>query len=915
VEIGRLDPFRPGIRRLFRIGIRRRRFARAEAEDELRAYVRARVDDLVARGYSPADAHAEAIRRLGGSYEETLSALIRSAELRDRHMEIRDYFSDLRDDVRFAARSFSREKAFAAFIVVTLALGIGANAAMFGVIDRLLLRGPEHVVDARGVVRIYRRTVQPVRGEVITRSFGWVTYELLRARKEVFANVAAYSVASNGQTFGAGANAAPIPVGSATWDLFPLLGVRPHLGRFFDATEDSPSPQRVVVLGFGLWRRAFGGDPDVIGKSMTLGTVQYRIVGVAPRAFTGPDLSPVDAWVPLSLRSQTAITNWRTGWNGQWLWIVARTRADVSPAHAAALATATYRGAYTGNEPGAKEADLFLKPLRTNARGDETAEVTISRWLIGVTMIVLLIACSNVTNLLLARTVKRRREVAVRIALGAGRGRLARLLLTESTLLALAGAAAGLLVAWGTAILMRRVLLPGLEWPSAPIDWRVLAVSLVVASAVGLLTGLLPAVQATSPDLTVALKTGTRDGGGRSSRVRAGLTLAQAALSMVLLVGAGLFLRSLARVQAIDLGIEPDRVLVVQVRYPSSAGHANPAEDDRRRQVLRDAMARARVLGPVENASLTVGLPFQSSFGMSQRIAGMDSIPPMKGGNANLSAVSDGYFETVGTRIIEGRAFGPADRAGSEPVAIVSRTMAKALWPNRSPLGECIYWGGTGEPLDTCSRIVGVAADANSYRLREDPHMHYYIPFGQEHGFGGTSLLVRPRHGAEKQVAAAMRRLLVDIDPSISFVQGTMLQESIDPQVRPWRLGAAMFTLLGVLALVVAAVGVYSVMSYLVAQRSREIGVRIALGAQSSNIVSLVLRGSVSMAAGGLAIGLVVALLAGRLIEPLLFETSARDPLVLVGVAATLLLVAALASAVPALRAKRVDPIEALRGD
>jgi hypothetical protein len=269
----------------------------------------------------------------------------------------------------------------------------------------------------------------------------------------------------------------------------------------------------------------------------------------------------------------------------------------------------------------------------------------------------------------------------------------------------------------------------------------------------------------------------------------------------------------------------------------------------------------------------------------------------------------------MGTRLVEGRLFEPRDREGSEPVVVVNRTMASHVWPGKSPLGECLYWSAWIDSLTTCSRVIGVVGNANSYLLRETPHMHYYVPFGQEKGIGGTNMLVRPRPGSEAEVMAAMRKVMTDIDPAISFVQATLLQDAVDPQIRPWRLGAAMFTLLGALALVVAAVGLYSVMSYFVAQRTQEIGVRIALGARAANIVALVFRSGVTMVAAGVVIGAVTALLAGRFIEPLLFETSARDPMVMGGVAAILLGVAVLASVMPALRARRVDPMEALRAE
>lgn len=904
---------RHGIRRLFRLGVHHSRFARADAEEELRAFLAARIEKLTAAGLTPAEAHAEALRRLGGNYDQALKDVVRSAELREKQMSIRDYIDDLRDDLSFALRSLRREKLVAAFIIVALALGIGANAAMYSVVDRLLIRGPEHLADADRVMRFFRTETRVPEGDLTTHSFGWVSYDLFRRDTTSFAAVGAYMVYSRGFTFGEGADAVLVPYGAATWDLFPLLGVRPALGRFFTQQEDAPSaPQPVVVLGHGLWRRAFGGDSGVIGKSATFGSNSYTIVGVAPRGFTGPQFGPVDAWIPLAYQSRNVTENWPTAWNAQWLRVLARLKPGITPEQVATAATTAYRSAYTGTDRSEAASRIFVAPLNSDSRGRETPETAISRWLIGVTLVVLLIACSNVANLLLARAVRRRREVAVRIALGAGHGRLLRLLLTESTALAIAGCTAGLAVAWVMATLMRNVLLPGLEWPSAPVNMRVLGVSLLVAFVVGLLTGIVPALRASRPDLTASLKSGVREGGGQSSRLRSALTVVQAALSIVLLVGAGLFVRSLSRIHAIDLGIEPDRIVVVQVRYPSAE---TAGESERRRQVLQDAMLRARSLPSVEHSTLTIGLPFQSSFGLHVRVAGWDSLPRLEGGGASIAAVADGYFNTVGTRVLEGRAFTVSDRDGSEPVAIVNRTMARTLWPGRSPLGECVYWGEYQDSLTRCSRIVGVAADAHSFALREGARMTYYVPFGQERAIGGTSLLVRPKSGRTSESIAEIRKLMLQLDPAITFVGADLLQDSVDPEVRPWKLGAVMFTMLGALALAVAAVGLYSVMSYLVAQRTQEFGVRIALGAQTSRIMVLVLRSSALMAFAGVLIGSGIALAMGRFVKPLLFDTSPRDPLVLTGVGATLVVVAVLASVVPAIRAKRVNPMEALRAE
>jgi predicted permease len=910
---------RRGVRRLFRLAIRSRRLARRDAADELRSFLAAREEQLRALGYSPPDARAEAVRRMGGDLQHVLDDVMRSAEHREDTMSMRETLYEVASDLRLTIRGLRRDPLFAGFVVVTLALGIGANAAMFGVADRLLLQGPGHVVQPDRVVRVYRHYTRENGEKAVTGSYGWVVYDILRSRTRSFAGVAAYSA---GYTIplGQGAAAELVPVGAATYDLFPMLGVRPELGRFFNAQEDSPdAPQHVLVLGHGLWIRAFGGDSSVLGRRVILGDVSYTVVGVAPPGFTGPDLKPTDAWYPMSLHSRDVTSNWRTAWNAQWLRIVVRLKDGITPAQAADDATGAFHAGYTGTNKIIAGSTISFGSLRSTSSRTEPVEVTVSRWLLGVAAVVLLIACSNVANLLLARAARRRQELAVRVALGSGRGRLVRLVFTECLVLAGIGAVAGLAVTWTITPLMRSALLPDIEWTSSPVGWRIIVASAVLAVLVGALIGVAPALRAARTDLSDSLKTGVRETGGRTSHARSTLTVAQAALSVVLLVGAGAFVRSLMNVRSLDLGIQPDRVLVTQLSYPSNASALSAKdapEHARRAALLVDVMTRARRIPGVERASLTIGLPFQSSFGQYLRVPGWDSVPRLKGGNDPfIAAVAPDYFETVGTRILEGRGFRNTDRAGSEPVAIVNRTMATILWRGRSPVGDCLYWAVSRDSLNTCSRIVGVVADANSWRLREDPGFVYYVPFGQEKGFGGPILVVRPRRGAEAPVTKAIRDMVLTMDPRVTFVRTTLLQDEVDPQMRPWKLGATVFTLLGALAALVAAIGLYSVMSYLVAQRRRELGVRIALGARTSNIVQLVFRSGIGMVAVGVVIGVVVSLWAGRFLAPLLFDTSPHDPAIIGGVVVMLLVVGVLASVAPALRAARVDPTEALRSE
>ena len=393
------------------------------------------------------------------------------------------------------------------------------------------------------------------------------------------------------------------------------------------------------------------------------------------------------------------------------------------------------------------------------------------------------------------------------------------------------------------------------------------------------------------------------------------LTVTQAALSVVLLVGAGLFVMSLWKVNGLHLGIEPDKVVTVAFDWPSSATLSPDAQNRerlRRNLVYEEALRRVRALPGVAYAAVGVGTPFQSSASLDHlRVPGRDSIPRLGGEDPTIRAVSDDYFVTAGTRVLQGRAITAADVAGGERVVVVNETMARVLWPKGDAIGACLL-------LDSlpCARIVGVVEDTPKFALKEDPAMQYYIPLGTERklGFGGRKMFVRPAGdvaGLRQQLRAELSRL----DPTISFVTVEMLQDSLDPQIRPWRLGATMFGIFGGLALLGAAIGLYSVIAYLVAQRAHELGVRIALGAQVGNIVALVVRHGVGLAAVGVLVGSALALNGARWIEPLLFDTSPRNPAIFAVVAIVLLVVALLASVVPAWRASRVDPIEALRAD
>jgi len=516
---------------------------------------------------------------------------------------------------------------------------------------------------------------------------------------------------------------------------------------------------------------------------------------------------------------------------------------------------------------------------------------------------VLIIACANVGNLLLARATQRRREIAVRLAMGVSRTRLARLLLLESGLLAMAGCGLALVLAYWVAQLVRTRLLEGVAFPSTPIDARVFVFSLVLALCVGIAAGLVPAIQMRGLDLADALKSGSRQSGVRRSRLATSLLFVQTALSVVLIVAAGVFVRSLVNVRNTDLGFDPTRVLEAQVWMPY--GSAPDSVIQRREPDVYDRVfARLKREPGVEHVALAVGSPLGADFGVSIRVPGRDSIPDL-GSGPFISAVTPGYFETTGMRLRRGRWFDTRDTPSSEHVVVINETMAASLWPEHEALGECV------EIFQSCFRVVGVVDDVHRHSFHETRTMQYYVPLGQEKGIGGLSLLVRPAGDAEL-FRARLEQLMRETEPSL-YSGVSLKQEGLDPLMRPWRVGSLLFGLFGGLALIIAAIGLYSVIAYMVARRTQEFGVRLALGATAKRLLSHVLSRGLVIVAAGLVVGLAVAVGSNRYVEPLLFDTSTRDPFVLIATAAVLFVVAAMACLVPALRAARVDPLAALR--
>jgi predicted permease len=898
----------PGIRRVFRLGV-----AKRELDEELAFHFERTVEELRQGGLSGEEAEAEARRRFGSErrWRREIERLDRRAEAWRRWRERAELVGR---SLEYALRRMRRSPGFTAGVVLTFALGIGANATMFGIVDRLLLRPPPHVEDPASVRRVWIEQFIPFTGEREIQEY--LTYPdfLDLTRAESFADIAAF--ARRELTVGRGEASRLLDAHLVTGNFFSLLGARPAVGRFFGPEEDRVGAAGVAVISYGMWRRDFGGDRDILSRTLDFGYGPYPIVGVAPRGFTGVNPEAVDFWVPLRTTNAQlrGDTRWMESRGHYWMRFVARLRPGVSPEAAAAEATVLHRqGRREQIEAGDHdpEARALVAPLLLSRGALAPEEAAVAKWLAGISLIVLLIACANVANLLLARSVRQRREIGIRLALGSSRGRLLGQVLAESLLLAAVGGGAALLVTrWG-GTLLQGLLLPDVAWAESALDARVGAFVLALTVLAGLVTGLIPALQASRPGLVEELKSGARGASALGSRTRDALTVVQAGLSVVLLVGAGLFVRSLDRVRELDLGLDPRGVLLVESIFDRELSEEAQAD------YFRRAAERLRALPGVSGASPDISIPFWSVASYELRVPGLDSVPTLTTGGPALHAVAPDYFGIMGLRVTRGRGLLDTDSRGAPPVVVVNETLARVVWPGQEALGKClIVIRDRKAPEPPCAEVVGVVENARRFDLVEDASMDYYLAIDQ--GLAGDSpegLLVGIGDRDPERMIPAIQRELLAVEPGLRHAEVTPLGSFLASQSRSWTLGAAMFSAFGVLALLVAAVGLYSVLAFTVAQRTQELGIRSALGASRERLLGLVLGKGVGLVAAGVLVGLGLALLAGPRLEPLLFQVSPRDPLVLGGVALVLLLVAVVASGAPAWRATRVDPSVALRAD
>jgi predicted permease len=605
--------------------------------------------------------------------------------------------------------------------------------------------------------------------------------------------------------------------------------------------------------------------------------------------------------------------NYRGNYNWTWLELIARRAPGIERERAEADLTAAFQTSWRRaavQDPGwgtPEDARVRaeLGPVHLDRGPQAGPESKVAAWVSGVALIVLIIACANVANLLLARAVSRRREIALRLAIGVSRTRLVRQLITESLVLALLGGVAGLVLAqWGAGSLRRWFLR---DAPDVPVlsDPRTLLFTAAIIVVTALLTGLVPALHAARGDLADALKSGGRDGSVQRSKLRPVLLVVQCALSVVLLVGAGLFVKSLEHVENYRLGYDPDRVLYA---FVNGRGY-RPSPSEQTALGLR-MLEAARTIPGISHVTQAASVPFWSNEGRGLFVAGVDSIN--RRGRFVLQAGTPDYFATMGTRILRGRAFDETDREGTPPVVVVSEGMARALWPGRDPVGvECVR---IGDPAAPCATVIGIAEEMRIRNLTDAREFSYYIPAWQYDGPLDPQLFVRVEGDPGALVEPLRRRIQAEL-PGAAYVIVRPLTDLVDPHLRSWRMGATLFVAFGGLALLLAAIGLYSMIAYDVAQRTRDLGVRLALGARGSGVMRLVVGGGLRLTLLGLGLGGLIAFLAAPKLEPLMFSQSPRDPLILAAVGGVLLAVGVIASFIPGLRAARVDPMVALRDD
>jgi predicted permease len=819
-------------------------------------------------------------------------------------------------DIRYGARVLLKNPGFSAIAILSLALGIGANTTIFTVVNAVLLN-PLPVKNISRLVEIDTIDAKTHFTPANTTKLGMSYANCRDYARESQVLDGTVCLTGAALTWSGGAEPQQLNGQLVSANYFSVLGIQPALGRFFFPDEDTkPSGNNVAVLSYSLWANKFGSDPSIIGKVLTLNAMAYTVVGVAPRGFKGTFtfVPPEEIWIPISMYPQVLSGFFRDDFNERRFLaagVFARLKPGVS--YGAAEGSLKALAAHLESEYPRDNAgrSVALTPLAEAAVGANVYDqFTLAGGLMmGVVGLVLLVACVNLANLLLSQAAKREKEMSLRAALGASRSRMLRQLITESMLLALAGGAVGLVIAyWGrTALWSFRPPFVEQSGIDLTLDSHVLLFTFGISILTGLLFGMAPAIKASKTDLVETLKVGGRGNsvGWRSNPLRSVLVVSEIALAMVALIGAGLFVRSMQNAERTNLGFESKNLFVMA--FDLGALHY---DEGRGQQFFRDAIARASIAPGVASATVAAVAPAGAAGGggIGRTIfpEGESETTGYRGTMTQLDDIAPNFFDTLRIPLIAGRAFNDSDRANTTLVAIANEAMAKRFWPNESAVGKRFHFFGDAQLRE----VVGVVGNTVVNNIGEDPQPVAYLPLTQDYSPAAT-IQVRTVSRPES-VLSTVRSQVQSLDPSLALTNVQTIEEIVSQGLWAPRMGAALLALFGGLALILAAIGVYGVLSYSVNQQTHEIGIRMALGAQPARVLWLVIGQGLQLAGIGLLIGFIGALAAMRVLSSLLFDVSTHDPITFVAVSFVLLASAVLACYIPARRATRVDPIIAL---
>ncbi len=861
----------------------RSRWLSSGIDEELQFHLDARTRDNIKAGMNPQEARQDAISRFGN---QTLA----KESTREKNVVVS--METVAQDLRYALRSLSRSPGFAAVVVVILALGIGANTAVFTVVSGVLLRPLPYPEPGRLFLISYGPREGPFGPKPGLADQHYIEFQ---RQNQQFEHIASFSFQPVTLT-GAG-DPVRVPAAAVTLDFPRILRVSPTAGRIFLSEEDQSGRDRVVLLSDKLWHSRFGGDLNVLGKTISLDGVGFSVIGIMPPGFTLP--YDAELWMPLSIRLDEHNSFIRP--------VVGRLKAGISQEEAQASLEVFAHGLPLAVGENREDFVARIIPLKDLLVGNIRKSLLIFA---GAVAFVLLIACANVANLLLIRAASRRQEIAVRAALGASRGRLIRQLLTESTLLSLCGGAAGTLLAlWGVPVLL--AMAPGGKLPRIEqihIDVWVLAFNFGLSVLTGVAFGLAPAFRVTRQELRESLSEGTRTLTGRHEGLRSTLAILEVGLAFMLLAGAGLMLKSFLRMRAVDPGFRPENILTMTVDLPESQYRSTTQIEEFHERTLAKLASLPGVLG----AAVVNWIPFGSLLMKGDfRLEGGRQLP--RGYLVDKPSVSPDYFRVMGIRVLRGRSFSDRDTATAPGVAVISQSVARRLWPGEDPIGHRIVLEDRPKPEDWLT-IVGVVDDVRQEDLTKpnpaiyQPSLQVKIPF-----FLSRMTYVVRTASNPTSVASAMRSVLRQVDKNQPVQSITTMEDMIATRTAEPRFQTRLLGTFSILALLLSATGIYGVLAYSVTERTHEIGIRMALGAEASDVLWMVLRRTLMLVGVGTALGIGAALTVTGVLQKFLFDVKPTDPATFIAVAALLVAVAILAGLLPALRATRVDPLVSLR--